>query len=45
MKIPKTRELQQLTSNHSSKTEFKDFVKLYEDYAKEPFSFLVKDLT
>ena len=43
MKIPNKKELQQKVSNHSSDIEFKDFVKLYKDYTKEPFSFLVSD--
>ena len=45
MKIPNKREIQQIASNHSSDIEFKDFVKLYKDYTKEPFSFLVYDTT
>ena len=45
MKIPNKRELQQIASNHSSDTEFKDFMKLYKDYIKEPYSFLVNDTT
>ena len=43
MKIPSKRELQQIASNHSSDIEFKDFMKLYKDYIKEQFLFLVKD--
>ena len=35
----------QIALNHSSDTEFKDFMKLYEDYCKEPYSFLVNDIT
>ena len=45
MKIPNKRELQEITSNNSSDTEFKDFMKLYKDYTKESFSFLVNDTT
>ena len=45
MKIPNKREIQQIASNHSSDIEFKDFVKLYKDYTKEPSSFLVHDTT
>ena len=37
-KIPNKRELQQIAWSHSS---FKDFIKLYNDYTKEPFPFLV----
>ena len=42
MKTKKKRQLQQMTSNHSSCIDFKDFMKLYQDSTKEPFSFLVK---
>ena len=45
MKIPTKRELQQITSNHSSATDFKDFMKIYKDHTKEPYSFLLKDTT
>ena len=45
MKIPNKRGLQQITSNHLSDTDFKNFMKLYKDYTKEPFSFLVNDTT
>ena len=36
MKIPNKGELQQVASNHSSDIDFKDFMKLYKDYTKEP---------
>ena len=45
MKIPNKREIQQIASNHSSDIEFKDFMELCKDYAKEPFSFLVNNTT
>ena len=45
MKIPNKRELQQIASNHSSDIDFKDFMKLYTEYTKEPYSFLVNDTT
>ena len=45
MKIPNKRELQQIASNHLSDIDFKDFMKLYKDYTKEPYSFLVNDTT
>ena len=45
MKIPNKRELQQIASNHSSDIDFKDFMKLYKDYTKEPYPFLVNDTT
>ena len=41
MKIPNKRELWQIASNHSSIIGFKNFMKLYKDYTKEPYSFLV----
>ena len=44
MKIPSKRELQHIASNHSSDIDFKDFMKLYKDYTKEPYSFLVNDM-
>ena len=44
-KIPSKRELQRIASIYSSDIEFKDFMKLYEDYTKEPYSFLVSDTT
>ena len=43
MKIVSKRELQQIASNHSPDVEFKDFMKLYKDYIKEPLSFLVNN--
>ena len=39
--IPNKREFQQIASNHLSDTDFKDFMKLYKDYTKVPYSFLV----
>ena len=43
MKIPNKRELQQIASNNLSDNDFKDFMKLYKEYTKEPHSFLVND--
>ena len=45
MKISSKRELQQTASNHSTEIEFQDFMKLFKDYTKEPYSFLVKNTT
>ena len=45
MKIPNKRELQQFALNHSSDIDFKDFMKIYKIYTKEPYSFLVNDTT
>ena len=43
MKIPNKRELQQIASNHSSDIDFKNFMKLFKDYNKRAYSFLVND--
>ena len=32
-----------LASSNLSDTDFKDFINLYKEYTKEPYSFLVKD--
>ena len=45
MKIPSKGEVQQMSLNHLSDIEFKDFPKLYKDDSKEPFSFSVNDTT
>ena len=45
MKIPNTRELQQIALNHSSDIDFKDFIRTYKKYTAEPYSFLVNDTT
>ena len=45
MKITNKTELQQITSSRLSDIELKDFMKLFKDYIKEPFSFLANDTT
>ena len=45
MKILNKREFQQIALNHSSDTDFKDFMKIYKECTKEPYSFLVNDTT
>ena len=45
MKILNKRELQQIASNNLSDIDFKDFMKLYKDYTKEPYPFLMNDAT
>ena len=45
MKVPNKGELQQIASNHLSDSDLKDFIKLYKDYRKELYSFLVNDTT
>ena len=37
MENPNKKGLQQMESNHSSDFDFKDFMKLYKDYTKEPY--------
>ena len=44
-KILNKRELQQIASNHSSDIDFKDFMKFYKDYTKEPYLFLANGTT
>ena len=44
-KIPNKRELQQIASSHSPDIDFKDFMKFYKNYSKEPYLFLVNDTT
>ena len=45
MKILNKRGLQQIALNHSSDIGFKDFMKIYKECTKEPYSFLVNDAT
>ena len=45
MKILNKRELQQVALNHSSDTDFKDFIKICKNVLQNHISFLVKDTT
>ena len=45
MKIPNKRELHQITLNHSSDIDFKDFINIYKKCTAESYSFLVNDTT
>ena len=45
MKIPNKRELQQIASNHSSDSDFQDFMNLYKKCSAKPYSFVVIDAT
>ena len=45
MKLPNKWEVQQIASNHSSDIKFKDFIKLYKNFTKKLYSFLVNDTT
>ena len=45
MKISKKRELENIAKSHSTDIDYKDFVKIYREYRKEPYSFLTIDTT
>ena len=44
-KLNNKRELQKIAINHSADIDYKDFVKIYRDYTKEPYNFLTIDTT
>ena len=39
MKINKKRELQNAAISHSIEIDYQDFMKIYREYTKEPYSF------
>ena len=43
MKINKKRELQNIAINYSGDIGYKDFIKIYRECTKEPYSFLTID--
>ena len=45
MKINHKRELQNIAINHSADIDYKDFMKIYREYTKEPYSFMTIDTT
>ena len=45
MKIDNKRELQNFSINRSADIDYKDFVKIYRECTKEPYSFLTIDTT
>ena len=45
MKIPNETELQQISINHSSDIDTKDFIKIYKKCTNTAYSFLVCDNT
>ena len=45
IEIPNKKELWQRVLNHSFDLEFKDYLWVWKDYTKKPFSFLVNDTT
>ena len=45
MKIHNKRELQQIAIDHSADIDYRDFLKIYGNCTKEPYSFLTIDNT
>ena len=45
MKINNNRELQNITINRSADIDYKNFMKIYRECTKEPYSFLTIDTT
>ena len=45
MKINNKKELQNITANHSADIDYKDFMKIYRECTREPYSFLIIDTT
>ena len=45
MKIQNKRELQNIAQDNSGDIDFKDFLKIYKDCTKEPYSFMTIDTT
>ena len=45
LKINNKKELQNIAINHSADIDYKDFMKIYRECTKEPYSFLTIDTT
>ena len=45
MKTNNRKELQNIAINQSADIDYKDFVKIYRERPKEPYSFLIIDTT
>ena len=45
IKINNRKELQNIAINHSTDIAYKDFIKIYRECTKEPYSFLTVDTT
>ena len=45
MKIDNRRELQNIAIDHSADIDYKDYVKIYRECTRKPFSFLTIDTT
>ena len=43
MKINEKRELQNIAINHSADNDYQDFIKIYRECTKEPYTFLTID--
>ena len=44
-KINNKRELQNIATNHLADIDYKDFIKIYGECTKQPYSFLTIDTT
>ena len=45
MKINNRKELQNIATNHLADIDYKDFVKIYREYTRNPYSILTIDTT
>ena len=45
MKINNRKELQNIAINHSADIDYKDFMKIYWEFTRKPFNFLIIDTT
>ena len=45
MKISNRKELQNIATNHSADIDYNDFVKIYRECTRKPYSFLTIDTT
>ena len=45
MKINNKRELQNIAASNSADIDFKDFMKIYRECSREPYSFFIIDTT
>ena len=45
MKINNRKELQSIATNHSADIDYNNFVRIYREYTRKPYSFLTTDIT
>ena len=45
MKINNRKELQSIAINHSADIDYNNFVRIYREYTRKPYSFLTTDTT